>query len=220
MRTIRTPALGIEPNDVIPLPQGGLGSTTVAAAVTALNAYKTSEINAPYGLLGLSSGKASAAVFPGLSGVSIPMTGGAATLNGKASTTYTLQNYDVGTTYGIAITGNGTVSSLNVNGTTYAATFTYTAPAFRTNLAANNDGFVITATSGSTVTTRTIKVAVNDLNKVPFTAAGNVSSPISAATGSITFKKSDGTDVQISVLNGTVPFQKADGTMTTVALTT
>jgi len=218
MRTIRTPALGIEPNDVIPVSQGGLGSTTVADAATALNAYKTSEINAPYGLLGLSSGKASATMFPGLSGVSIPVTGTTAIM-GASSSTFTLKNYDIGTTYTLTKTGNGTVSSsLTVDGS-YAATFTYTAPATKTGGVVGNDTVTITAVTNGISTSRTISMEITDLSRISFTNATGTTSYLTVNTSINQFTKADGTAMPLPVTAGTIPFTKADGTSTSIPLT-
>lgn len=220
MRTLRDSTLGLQPTDIIPVEQGGLGVTSATAAATSLNAIKSSELNTANGYLKKDSltGKALAAQFPGLTSAGIALSGNT-TMNGGVTTTYTLKNYDVGTTYTLSKVGNGSVSNgVTVNPTTFAATFTYTAPILKSGAAAGSDGFTLNATINGITTTRTVPVTVIELSKLSFSKSSGTSSPISVTNSSIPFIKSDGTVTSISVALGYMPFIKSNGVSTSVYL--
>ena len=220
MRTLRDSTLGLQPTDIIPVEQGGLNTTTAAAAASTLNAIKTAELNVANGFLKKDpvTGKAPVAQFPGLTSAGVALSG-VTTVNGLSTTTYTLQNYDIGTAYSFAAIGNGSVSgSVTVNPSTYAATFTYTAPAVRTGSASGNDGFTITATTNGITSSRSVLVSIIDLNKLTFTKSDSTLSAIMISNGVIPFTKSDTTSATISVASGYLPFTKSNGTSAQLTL--
>jgi hypothetical protein len=120
MRTLTSPSSSQTIVDTVKPAQGGLGSTTPAAAKTALNAVDTALVNMANGIAGLDqNGKILTSLIPDQGVTLIAVTGPKDVFVGAAAT-YVISNYDMFTTYNISPI-SGSVSRLK-------DVITYTAP--------------------------------------------------------------------------------------------
>ena len=158
MREIGYPSVPVLITGVLPETNGGTGMTTVGDVVSALGAVPQSMIGQPGGLVALNAQGvvASPSVLEGvINTISIV---GVTSLVVNQSATFTINNYDIATTYTLVANGG----SVSRNGDT----ITYTAPSV-----GGNGGFTING--------RVFAISV----VMPYVNTPSVTSPVNGTTG-------------------------------------